>query len=348
MTTTGDVSIVKAIVHRVGNMARGEKLTLSESPLTLNDDLVRQLLTKYLLQHFNEHEQYRFTHHSSLGLNEVYTYSRRIFNDPEAFVTESKHLAQLLYQVSTHNRIKEGEFYVVKLDGVLVGNETLQALVLLKSEVKDTFLKLLQHGKSLEIVAEEGLQLQKPDKACLILRTEEADGYRLSIIDHTNKQQDTQYWLTDFLQASPVADNYHHTNEVLSMCKQFVTQQLPAQFEITKGQQIDLMHRSLDYFKENEQFNLQEFTREVIAVPEMVEQFEQFKHHYESNRQVQLEDEFDIHLSAVKKQSKVFKSVLKLDKNFHVYIHGRRDLIERGFDEQTGKHYYKIFFDEES
>lgn len=63
---------------------------------------------------------------------------------------------------------------------------------------------------------------------------------------------------------------------------------------------------------------------------------------------MQLEHEFDIHRSAVRKQSKVFKSVLKLDKNFHVYIHGRRDLIERGFDEQTGKHYYKIYFDEES
>jgi hypothetical protein len=63
---------------------------------------------------------------------------------------------------------------------------------------------------------------------------------------------------------------------------------------------------------------------------------------------VQFEDEFDIHLSAVKKQSKVFKSVLKLDKNFHVYIHGRRDLIERGYDELSGKHFYKIYFEEES
>ena len=29
-----------------------------------------------------------------------------------------------------------------------------------------------------------------------------------------------------------------------------------------------------------------------------------------------MEDEFDIHLSAVKKQAKVFKTVLKLDKSF--------------------------------
>ncbi|MES1226514.1 MAG: nucleoid-associated protein, partial [Bacteroidota bacterium] len=49
-----------------------------------------------------------------------------------------------------------------------------------------------------------------------------------------------------------------------------------------------------------------------------------------------------------KKQAKVFKSVLKLDKNFHIYIHGRRDLIEKGIDEITGKKFYKIYFEEES
>jgi hypothetical protein len=31
-----------------------------------------------------------------------------------------------------------------------------------------------------------------------------------------------------------------------------------------------------------------------------------------------------------------------------VYIHGRRDLIERGIDELSGKKFYKLYFDEES
>lgn len=348
MNATDSIYIHQAIVHKVSNMARGEKLTLSENKLTLNDELVRQLLVKYFLQHFNEHEQYKFTHHSSLGLNEVYTYCKHIFQDQSTFIPESRHIAQLLYQVSTHARIKEGELYIVHLQQVPFEGEEVEALILVKSESKNTFLKLLQHGKTLEIVAEEGLNMQKPDKACLIFRTAEADGYRVCIIDNTNKQQDAQYWLTDFLQLTPVADNYHHTNEVLSMCKQFVTEALPAQFDITKGQQIDIMHRSLDYFKENEHFDMQQFTQEVIAVPEMVDQFQEFKDNYEKARHVQFEDEFDIHLAAVKKQSKVFKSVLKLDKNFHIYIHGRRDLIERGYDETTGKHYYKVYFDEEA
>ena len=49
----------------------------------------------------------------------------------------------------------------------------------------------------------------------------------------------------------------------------------------------------------------------------------------------------------MKKEFKVFKSVIKLDKNFHLYVHGRRDLIERGFDDDKGKKYYKVFFDNE-
>ena len=39
--------------------------------------------------------------------------------------------------------------------------------------------------------------------------------------------------------------------------------------------------------------------------------------------------------------------MLKLDKNFHIYIHGDKDLIEKGYDQTTGKKYYKIYYDEE-
>jgi hypothetical protein len=86
----------------------------------------------------------------------------------------------------------------------------------------------------------------------------------------------------------------------------------------------------------------------MIHHPDVVDTFMAFKKNFESSRNFEIEDEFDIHLSAVKKQQKVFKTVLKLDKNFHIYIHGRRDLIEKGIDEMTGKKYYKIYFDEET
>jgi len=38
---------------------------------------------------------------------------------------------------------------------------------------------------------------------------------------------------------------------------------------------------------------------------------------------------------------------LKLDGNFHVYIHGNKDMIERGVDDD-GRKYYKLYYEEES
>jgi hypothetical protein len=59
-----------------------------------------------------------------------------------------------------------------------------------------------------------------------------------------------------------------------------------------------------------------------------------------------LKDNFKISQQAVKKQARVFKSVLKLDRNFHIYIHGDRELIQQGV-ERDGRKYYKIYYNEE-
>ena len=61
---------------------------------------------------------------------------------------------------------------------------------------------------------------------------------------------------------------------------------------------------------------------------------------------VDLAAQFDISPEAVKKQSRIFKSVIKLDRNFHIYVHGRTDLIEKGVD-MDGRKYYKIYYQDE-
>jgi hypothetical protein len=348
MTGLDGVLLQKVMVHKVGNPSRGEELKLSENPLTLNDEIVQGLLTKYFLGAFNENELYRFTHLSDVELNEVYNYVRTIFDDTEAFVSQAALLAQFLYSKSTHAKVKEGELYVVLFDRVLFEKEYIRVVGIFKSETKETFLKVFQHGKSWEVIQEEGININKLDKGCLIFNTNTVEGYKVCVVDSTNKQNDTQYWVTDFLQVQPYADSYHHTDKYLSLCKTFVTNEYAEKFDVSKSDQIDMLNRSMDYFKTKEQFNLQEFTDEVIHHPEVVDTFMAFKKNFESSRNFEIEDEFDIHLSAVKKQQKVFKTVLKLDKNFHIYIHGRRDLIEKGIDEMTGKKYYKIYFDEET
>lgn len=348
MTGIDSVQLEQVMVHRVGNPSRGEELKLSANPLTLNDEIVRGLLTKYFLGAFNENELFHFSHLSDVQMNEVYRYVLAIFEDRDSFVQQSALLAQFLYTKSTHAKVKEGELYIVLFDNVPFEGEYIQAIGIFKSETKETFLKVFPHGQSWEVISEEGININKLDKGCLVFRSNTVDGFKVCVVDNTNKQNDAQYWVTDFLQVQPYADSYHHTDKYLSLCKSFITNEYPEKFDVSKSDQIDLLNRSMDYFKSKEQFNLQEFAEEVIHHPQVVNTFMDYKKNFESAKNFEIGDEFDIHLSAVKKQQRVFKTVLKLDKNFHIYIHGRRDLIERGIDEMSGKKFYKIYYDEET
>ncbi len=348
MTNIDSVELEQVIVHKVGNPTRGQALKLSNSPLTLNDPIVRGMLSKYFLGAFNEHEQYSFSHLSDLSMNEVYQYVTQLFDEPKKFTQHSAKLAQFLYSKSTHANVKEGELYVARFKQVPFGTEYVDAVGIFKSESKETFLKVFPHGENWEVIAEDGININKLDKGCLVFKQNREEGYVVCVVDHTNKQNDARYWVTDFLQVTKSSNSYHYTDAAMGMCKLFISNELAEQFEVNKSEQIDMLNRSMEYFKTKENFKIGEFAEEVLHHPEVIESFTRYKQTYETARQVSIEDEFDIHLSAVKKQQRVFKSVLKLDKNFHVYIHGRRDLIEKGYDEFSGKHYYKLFFDEES
>ncbi|MFA6824290.1 MAG: nucleoid-associated protein, partial [Bacteroidales bacterium] len=92
-------------------------------------------------------------------------------------------------------------------------------------------------------------------------------------------------------------------------------------------------------------FDMNEFANEVMTQPEVIESFNNYKNEFEEGFGVEIMDNFNISDSAVKKQARVFKSVIKLDKNFHIYVHGDRKLIEQGQDEK-GK-FYKVYYNEE-
>lgn len=348
MTGIDGVQLQQVIVHKVGNPSRGEDLKLSMNPLTLNDEIVSKLLTKYFLGPFNENELYHFTHLSDIEMNEVYSFVRKIFEDRESFTQQSALLAQFLYGKSTHVKVKEGEFYVVMFDDVPFEGDFTRAIGLFKSETKETFLKVFQHGPSWEVIHEEGVNINKLDKGCLIFHANTNEGFKVCVVDATNKQNDAQYWVTDFLNVTPYSDSFHHTDKYLSLCKSFITNEYPEKFEVSKSDQIDMLNRSMEYFKTKENFSMEEFTNEVIHHQEVAETFMDYKKNFESARNFEIQDEFAIHVSAVKQQQRAFKTVLKLDKNFHVYIHGRRDLIEKGVDEMSGKKFYKFYFDEEA
>ena len=89
------------------------------------------------------------------------------------------------------------------------------------------------------------------------------------------------------------------------------------------------------------------FEQEVMIQPELVEAFKDYKTQYNNDRQLTEVEDFDISPTAVKKNAKFLKSVIKLDKNFHVYVHGRHDYIKKGFDEEKGLNYYILYYSKE-
>ena len=264
----------------------------------------------------------------------------------ETLLEQSQNLAKHLYEQSTHPKIKGGEFYTVYFKDCIIDGETVDAVGLFKSENKDTFLKVYPSGEGFEIESEKGININKLDKGCLIFNTERENGYIVAVVDNTNKGTDAQYWIDDFLHVRQRHDGYYNTQQTLSLCKSFVKEELPEQFEISKADQAALLNKSVQFFKEKDNFNLGKFANEVMEQPEVIERFNQYKSAWQQEHEIDIPDDFTISDSAVKKQARIFKSVIKLDKNFHIYVHGNSDLIQQGTDE-NGK-FYKIYYKEEN
>jgi hypothetical protein len=333
--------------HKIGNKTNGGDIILSQEEVRIGSDRLMELLRRYFLSHFKSPEFFAFTFsNGELEMNPVYSFVSRMFNSSEMFLKYSQDLARHLFECSIHPNIKDGDFYVVQFSNLLVNGEPHNAIGLFKSEVKHPFLKLNMEMGASHIDFDEGINIDKLDKACIILDAEEETGYQVCIIDKTNSSQDTHFWRDQFLNVRPRSDDFHHTKNYLDYTKTFVTDQLKEEFELTKADQIDILNKSIDYFKKNDHFDAQEFSENVFEDNNMIESFQQFGNEYQREREIEIPDNFAVSSPAVKKQSRVFKSVLKLDKNFHIYIHGNKELIERGTD-SNGRKYYKIYYSEE-
>lgn len=334
------------VVHQVGNKSQEDHLVISRKELELHDD-VKDILKNYFLKSVKEEGYYQFTHETGLEFNEVYNFCKSIFDQPSDLYEQSINLAKHLFEASTHPNIKGGDFYVTYLSGFKYNDEHVNAIGMFKSENKDTFIKVFQKGADLAVDCDVGVNINKLDKGCLILQTEE-EGYRVIVVDHTNRTSETaRYWRHDFLQLAPMDEKYHHTDNYMDVCKGFVEEVFNDDFDIPKTDQLRMLDNSINYFAKNSQFDKESFQREVIPDDELFEAFESYKTNFSEVNDVQLYDEFDISKPAVKNQKKFFKSVIKLDKKFHVYVHGGHDFMEQGFDDKKQMKFYKLYYHQE-
>ncbi|MEM7552213.1 MAG: nucleoid-associated protein [Bacteroidota bacterium] len=336
-------------VHKVGNRFEETGISLSENPLEISDPELKTLLLEYFTTGFRPEELFEFTFSNhDHSHNPVFSILKKVFEDKSTLHQYSRELADFLYKCSNHPMIKEGDFYMAYFSNLLFGDETLDGIGIFKIESVVKYLKLDTSGNTFQVGFDSGADSRKLDKGCLVFNMDSESGFKMCLIDNSSRQSEAAFWKESFLNVRPASTGYHQTNNFLSITKDFVSKQLPQEMEIDKADQVDLLNKSMDFFKEREQFDREEFMDKVFQHPQLIDSFQQFENQISEEQDLSMPNQFNISQNAVKKKARVFKSVLKLDKNFHVYIHGNRELIEKGVDPESGKKFYKIYYDQEN
>jgi hypothetical protein len=348
MLNYNNSTIEKISVHRVGNKTNGEEIGLSKTELILNDNRLKEILIRYFLRPFAKSEYFSFTAaDDDFTKNTIFNSASRIFDNSNSFHETSISIAEYLYEVSEHPNIKSGDLFVVYFNDIIVDDEITCAVGIFKSENRQPFLKVEKGSDNFSLLYEDGINIDKLDKGCLIMDTERKIGFRVCSIDNSNKSVEAQYWKDTFLQLKPFNDDFYFTKQVMAITKNYVVDHLPDEQDIDNIEQIDLLNRSADYFKSNDNYSKKDFEDVVLQDEGLINSYRKYNQQYMQEHDMDLADTFEISPEAVKNQSRIFKSILKLDKNFHIYIHGDTDRIRRG-EEPDGRKYYKLYFDKES
>ncbi|MBR1626684.1 MAG: nucleoid-associated protein [Bacteroidales bacterium] len=348
MMTCDDAVLERLVLHRVGNKANNESLHLSKAPYVLNSDISGVLL-KYFTTPFKGSQYYVFSDERGFNNNKVYTAVKKIFENPsEDLYSASCDIAKHLFDVSLHPNIKAGELYVTYLQNCYLDGDIVDAVGIFKSETRQTYIKIYPDQDDFSIQSDEGIDINKLDKGCIVFNKEEQDGYVVSIVDTISRGNEAVYWVDEFLNLMQRQDSYFKTDNMLNVCRNFVTEYLPQEYEMTRMDQADLLNRNQEFFKENKNFDTDSYSDKVFGDDEFKQQFIKFKQQYEDENGMQLTDNFVMSDEALKRASRYLRSVIKLDKNFTIYIHGKREMVETGEDEEKGLRYYKFYFNKES
>ncbi|MFT4737129.1 MAG: hypothetical protein ACJAZM_001688 [Cyclobacteriaceae bacterium] len=311
---------------------------------TLDEDLA-DILTTFFLKPIKPGFSYTFDHEIDLKYNAAFVACQEIFANEEVFLDQSQQLLKLLYSVSENQNIIPGEFYTAYFERVYFEGRYVKAVGVFKSESKDPFLTIGEGKSSLTMEHQSGISIHNIHKGALIYDMPDEVGYQLTIFDKNSIQQPARFWVHDFLNVKPLQDEYFQTDSVLKLCKDFVKK---GSREMDGVDKADLMNRTMDYFQTNETFHLPAFEAEVLKDEDVMRNFYEHREKFVAQSgQEELEESFEISAPAFEKAKRYVRSVIKLDKNFHVYVHGGREMIERGYDEAKGQHYYKLFFNEE-
>ena len=224
----------------------------------------------------------------------------------------------------------------------------MSAIGIFKSELKSDFLQFKEKQDNLDLILEQGVNLNKLDKGALIFNKNKEEGYKILSVD--SNRYDTKYWLEQFLGVDVFADDNFFTKNYLKFCQNFAKDVVnPAE---DKKEEVMFMNRAVNHFAKNDKFEETSFLNEVIDNPDLIPEFKHYK--VEKAPKYKIEDltEFPISNTAVSASRKSIKNTINLDTNIQIKMdfinpESAEKFVEKGWDEEKQMYYYLVYFNKE-
>lgn len=330
---------------KVGNPLRNEPLLTSKALCQFDDDEA-ELLTACFLKSFKSLELHQLKGSRGPGSNPLFEYASAVFSNPGQLLSASAEIAKHLYAKSHHPNIKSGDLCTSLVEGIIVKGQATQGLCIIKSENKVPFLQVAEHNGDLVLTTQQGIYPDKIDKGCLVINHGEDDGFVVYLFD---KSGNTHFWNRDFAGAVPVRDEDYLTRRFGQLCVDFAQRGLPE--GANEERRMAVAGKAIDYLSENKEFELSDF-EQSLEDPELIDQFTHFRKNYGEETGTVLEDQFGVSAAEARKAKRKLKGRLKLDTGAELrfssaFIDQAENLLERGYDEEKGMNYLKIYFDKQ-
>lgn len=315
-----------------------ETLILGEEVFTQPEVMLEAAFTQLAFSKIDVEQQYEFFHESNIALNEVFTYSRAIFEQGSNFLEHSQNIAKHLHSVSQHPNIKSGELFIGLFENCFLLNEAKKIIAIVKIDEKEMFLDVKNDQNKMVINGIDGINVKKVNNMAIIvdMGPEQAP----AVFMKTKRKEDIIYWQERFLKIKAADEHYYKTNLALTECKKYILKEEG----FTNTEKLGLLNKTLDYFRNEDEFQVNNYIETVFenAEPTQKDIIINSVKPYETI----------ISESALEKAEKKYKRKIKLDSNIEIQVNVQDieqvdELIEVGYDESTKRKFYKIYFQEE-
>lgn len=253
MLEVSESTLSSYIVHGIE-----EQLVLGDEAFSQPAVMLEAAFAQLAFSKVKFEQQYDFFHETNLALNEVYTYAQTIFTDEQSFFEQSKHIATHLHSVSNHPNIKNGSLFIGVFENCLVGNESKKVLAIVKIDEKELFLDVKSEANKMVVNGIDGVNVKKINNAAIVIDggPDEAPAVFL----RTRKQEDIVYWQERFLKVKVTDEQYEKTDLALQEVKKYILKEE----EYTNTEKLSLLNKTLDYFRSEKSFQVEDYIEEVF------------------------------------------------------------------------------------